>query len=74
MSQVSKKEISGITAVESIKEISFETFHTTGQGETFGWSVYTLSSFPVIHKVGNVDIFVLCKFKNMTDREIYYIN
>ena len=32
------------------------------------------SSFPVMHKVGNVDIFVLHKFKSMTDREIYYIN
>ena len=30
------------------------------------------SSFPVIHKVGHVNIFILCKFKNITDREIYY--
>ena len=33
------------------------------------------SSFPVMHKVGNVDIFLLPKFeKNMTDREIAHIN
>ena len=31
------------------------------------------SSFPVIHKVGNVDIFALPKFENMTEK-FYYIN
>ena len=32
------------------------------------------SSFPVIHKVGNFDIFVLFKFENKLDREINPFN
>ena len=32
------------------------------------------SSFPVIHKVGNVGIFVFLKFENKLDREINSLN
>ena len=32
------------------------------------------SSFPVIHKIGNVDMFVLLKFENKMDREIIDFN
>ena len=32
------------------------------------------SSFPVIHKVGNIDIFVLLKFGNKLDVVISHIN
>ena len=32
------------------------------------------TSFTITHKVGNVDIFVLPKFENMTDNEIHHIN
>ena len=32
------------------------------------------SSFPVIHKVGNVGIFVLLKFENKLNREISHFN
>ena len=32
------------------------------------------SSFPVIHKVGNIGIFVLLKFENKMEREIIHLN
>ena len=37
-------------------------------------SVSINSSFPMIHKVGNADIFVLLKFENKMDREINHFN
>ena len=36
--------------------------------------IYCTTSFPVIHKVGNVDIFVLLKFENKLDRGINHFN
>ena len=36
--------------------------------------VHLDSSFPVIHKVGNVDIFILLKFGNKMDTEISHFN
>ena len=34
----------------------------------------TISSFPVRHKVGNVGIFVLLKFRNKLDAVIHHFN
>ena len=37
-------------------------------------SIFMLSSFPVIHKVGNVGIFVLLKFENKLDTVFGHFN
>ena len=45
-------------------------FFTDHIGLLWTRTVFISSSFPVIHKVGNIGIFVLLKFENKSDREI----
>ena len=36
--------------------------------------IHTKSGFPTLHKVGNVNIFVLCKYQDMPDTDVGQMN
>ena len=55
-----------LSRINAMKRESVCMEHTSSE-------ILSSSSFPVIHKVGNVDIFLFAKIENMTDREIHQL-